>query len=197
MGKVFTNIGLLEDNTQRAYWEPTETFSIDSLKSKFRDYAKPNLFKIKINPPSVISGEWNDEEGILAKAASLPGVDIDNYVLERAGKTINVPSGKIENTPYSITFLNDVDNSLRVMFHRWQQAVIFNWEKSTIGLTKDIMDASVMVTQYDGQHKATYSVKLVNAWPKSISEIQLTQESENQIEEFSVDFVYTELVIYG
>lgn len=169
----------------------TDEFHVDYLKTQFRDIARPNYFKIKIDPPTVLAPEWNNRLTMLAKSAVFPSIEISNYEFERAGFVLHVPTNKMNYGDLTITFYNDVDFEIRTLFNRWQRMALFNWQKDIGSIPAIAMAGKVTVYQFDAGHNPVYAVEVDNAWPKNISEISLDQDSTDQLETFSVQFVFT------
>jgi len=175
----------------------SKSFHIDHLKTKFRDLARPNLFKVKINPPSMLSSEWGTEIEVLLKSAAFPSVDIEEYAFEHAGSIIHVPTNKITYSDLTLTFWNDVDFKIRTLFNRWQRLAVFNWQQDIGCIPMLALEGLVTVYQYDSDHNEVYAVRVDNCWPKTISEIQLSHDNDSQAEDFSVTMHFTNHEVYG
>ena len=174
-------------------------FHINSLKNKFKDVARPNLFKVKIIPPAPLMKDWDaSKSGLLAlaKRTSLPQISIKEWVYERAGQKLHIPTNEVDYGECSITFINDSDFALRTLFNRWQRLTLFNWEKNLGAVPLLALSGEVTIFQYDSQLKPIYAINLTNAWPQTLSNIELNQDSENIAEEFTVDFKFTMQQIY-
>lgn len=174
-----------------------KSFHIDFLKTKFRDLSRPNQFKVKIKPPSILQKEWSQEINVLVKSASFPSIEIDEYAIERAGLVLHIPTNKINYGELSITFWNDVDFRIRTLFNRWQRLTVFNWQQDIGSIPLLAMDGEITVYQFDSNHKEVYAIKVDNCWPKTISEIALSHDNDSQVSEFSVSFPYTNQYIYN
>jgi len=96
----------------------------------------------------------------------------------------------------SITFWNDVDFNIRSLFNRWQRLTIFNSQKDIGSIPLLALSGEVSIFQFDSFHSETYAVKASNCWPKNISEITLNQETDSQVQEFSVTMPFTNLEFY-
>jgi len=173
-----------------------KSFHINHLKTVFRDLARPNKFKVKISPPKEL-GVWPTDIETLVKSASFPSVEIEDYQLERAGKTLHIPTNKVTYGDLSITFWNDVDFNFRSLFGRWQRLALFNWNKDIGSKPSLALSGFVSVIQYDSNSKPVYGVKVDNCWPKTIGEIALAHETVDTAEEFTVTFVFTSQEMYS
>lgn len=176
-----------------------KAFHVNHLKNQFRDVARPNLFKVKIVPPLPLIKDWDaSKSGLLAlaKSANFPQISIKEWTYERAGQKLHIPTNEMDYGDMSITFINDVDFNIRTLFNRWQRLALFNWERNVGAIPLLALSGTVVVYQYDSSLKPVYAIKLINAWPQTISSIELNQESENTPEEFSVEFKFTMHEIY-
>ena len=167
-------------------------FHVDFLKSKFRDLARPNQFKIKINPPRELSLDWDNDLMVLARDTSFPSIEISDYEYSRAGKILHIPTNKINYGELTITFYNDVDFSVRTMLQQWQRHTLMNWKDNIGAVPSMALQGFVTIFQFDANHNCTYAVNVNKAWPKSIGAIQLSQNTTDEPETFDVNFVYTE-----
>lgn len=170
------------------------TFHVNYLKNQFKDLARPNQFKVNINPPSPLKQDWNQQNIdllVLAKSAKIPSMEIKEVIIQRAGQKLFLPSGEVEHGEASITFYNDSDYVLRTIFNRWMRLGLHNWEYNIMSTPNLSLDGEVIVYHYDYKLQPIYAVTLVNAWPKNISEIELSQESGDTPEEFTVTFNYS------
>lgn len=178
----------------------SSSFHVNHLKSLFRDVARPNLFKVHIIPPlSLLKTDWDNKKTellALAKAATMPQVSIKEWVYERAGQKLHIPTNEIDYGELNITFYNDIDCNLRTLFNRWQKLALYNWSTSQGSIPLEAVSGIVRLYQFDGQFNAVYAAEFTNAWPQTISSMELSQESENTAQEFSVDFKFTLQNIY-
>lgn len=168
-------------------------FHIDHLRSQFRDLARPNQFKIKIQTPEVLLGTWDPQILVLAKSTSFPSVEIQSFEFERSGLVLNLPTNKMNYGDLSISFYCDVDYKLRTFFHEWQRRAVYNWQSKVGGVPLLALDGALSVYQFDGNHNMVYGIQVDNVWPKSVSEISLDHESTDQAETFSVQFAFTNM----
>lgn len=175
--------------------DKTSDFHVTALKNKFKDVARPNLFKIKIKPPTSLLNDFTHANNglviALAKKTSFPQIKIGEYVYERAGQKLHIPTNEVDYGELSITFINDSDFTIRSLFNRWQRLVLFNWFENVGTNVIESLSGEITVIQYDNQLNEVYAVTINNAWPQTVSSIELNQESNNSAEEFSVDFKFT------
>jgi hypothetical protein len=90
----------------------------------------------------------------------------------------------------SVTFYNDSDCSVRAYFHAWQTFFVHNYQEGITGLYGITKKGRVIIEQLDSDYNVTYACELEDAWPTTIGEIQLSHETENSRQEFTVNFSY-------
>jgi hypothetical protein len=174
-------------------------FHVNHLKNAFRDIARPNLFKVEIIPPASLKTDWDLTKKsllALAKSASFPQISIGEWVYERAGQKLHIPTNEVDYGELSVTFYNDVDFNIRTLFNRWQNLCNFNWLGNYGSIPNNSVEGKVRIWQFDGGLNAVYMAEFTNAWPNTVSSIDLNQESENSLQEFTVDFKFTMQQLY-
>lgn len=173
----------------------SDTFGISSLKKQFRDLARPNRFKVIISPPSVF-GTTFDYEFVttMVKKVNMPSLTINEYVYERAGKKLHIPT-HVDFSDLSITFFNDVDYRMKNLIYKWQRFAVSNWGDNVVSVPLLSLSGNIEVHQYDGSNNSTSAIIFTNCWPKVMQNTDFGHEMDSQTGEFTVDFVYTEQII--
>lgn len=174
--------------------EVNSAFHVNNLKNVFRDIARPNLFKVEIIPPKSLIADWDASKTALlalAKSATFPQVSIKEWVYERAGQKLHIPTNEVDYGELNITFYNDVDFNIRTLFNKWQSLCVFNYNGNFGAIPNVAIEGRVRVWQFDGAFNQVYMAEFTNAWPQTLSAIDLSQESENSLIDFTVDFKFT------
>lgn len=158
---------------------------VDDFKSKLvGGGARPNLFKATVNFPAFAGGEV-ELTSFLIKAATLPASTIGAINVPFRGRQVII-AGDRTFEPWSITVINDNDFKVRNAFERWMNAI--NQHRNNTGLTNPAdYQADLSVAQLD---KAGNEVKVYNfrgTFPTALSAIDLSYESTDAIEEFTVE----------
>tara|TARA_B100001989_G_scaffold217602_1_gene168799 strand:+ start:1211 stop:1798 length:588 start_codon:yes stop_codon:yes gene_type:complete len=160
---------------------------------------KPNMFLVDIVFPDSISLQTEDKQltDILCKSAALPGSNLGVIEVPFRGRTVKIAGDRTFDT-WSATFFNDKDFKLRSFFEQWANSINTH-EGNTAPLftpssTTGYM-ASLAVHQLEkdasvgGSKLRTY--KLVHCFPTNVSPIDLAYDSNDQIEEFTVEWQYS------
>jgi hypothetical protein len=158
---------------------------VDDFKSKLiGGGARPNLFKATVNFPAFAGGEV-ELTSFLIKAAQLPASTIGTINVPFRGRQVLI-AGDRTFEPWTITVINDIDFKVRNAFERWMNAI--NQHRNNTGLTNPVdYQADLSVAQLD---KAGNEVKVYNfrsTFPTALSAIELSYESTDVIEEFTVE----------
>ena len=191
--------------------------SIEELKNKLISkggLAMSNQFLVELPPMGLTDGRTLN---VLCKDVTLPGKQI--MTLDR---TIGLYQEKVANgfavEDVTMTFYLPNDYSVKKYFDTWRSRILYKEPKGhlSVGYKKDYVEDIVIrqlkkpVARFgknisffnsnfeinvdvDVLGKSIYSVKLIEAFPTSLSSIQLSSE-QDQLVEFTVQFSYTDWV---
>ena len=179
----------------------------ESTISKFKSTligggARPNLFEVTIPGTIPGGGSLGETFSILCKAAQLPASNIASIDVPFRGRTFKV-AGERTFDPWTITIINDENFQIRQVMENWMNFIGQYGDGS--GATTP---ATYMVDAYVKQLKrsaaavsrngdgtgaglvqntaATY--KFYSIFPTAVSAIDLSYDSADTIEEFTVEF---------
>ena len=162
---------------------------VDDFKSKIRGGgARPNLFKATVNFPTYAAGDV-ELTSFMCKGAQLPASVTNVIDVPFRGRQLKV-AGDRTFEPWTVTIINDTDFAVRDSMERWLNGI--NNHKANAGLTNPVdYQADLIVDQLDrdGNEIKTYNFR--GAFPVNISNIELSYETANAIEEFSVTWRYS------
>lgn len=160
--------------------------------------ARPNLFEVELTTlPSGIS--WDaDIFKYLCKAAALPASNIANIDVPFRGRIFKVAGDRTIDT-WTVTIINDEDFKLRRAFEAWTELIAKL--DNNLGATNPnayMSNATVYQLGRGAQVNSTTSAgsdssilaayKFVDIFPTSVSNIDLSYDSGDTIEEFTVEF---------
>ena len=185
------------------------TKNLHNFKTQLRGGgARPNLFEASIPSfPSGISGAgtlWNDaarkDFRFLCKAAQLPASTVAEIPVPFRGRILKV-AGDRTFEPWTVTIINDEDFNLRSAFEGWMNTI--NDLSHATGVTNP---ASYMTNAFvvqlgrgkarnatthpknNKQQQVLRSYKFTGIFPTEVSAIDLSYDSTDTIEEFTVTF---------
>jgi hypothetical protein len=161
---------------------------ITDFKSKLTGGgARPNLFEVELAFPTEV-GVDNDtlqKARFLVKAAALPASTVAPIDVPFRGRILKIAGDRTFET-WTITIINDVDFSIRSAFEKWMNTI--NKMNDGTGLTNPEQyqsDAFVYQLGRDGGILRSY--KFYDVFPTNISTIDLSYETTDTIEEFTVE----------
>lgn len=164
------------------------TIQIDDLKGALvGGGARSNYFKIDGLPG------LSAEEFMLVKAASLPASVIAPITVPFRGRQLQV-AGDRTFEPWTITVINDNSFSIRDYFERWMDEInqhVTNTGTGGSNVGGYMRDANVHQLQRTGDDNVVKSYAFKGIWPTNISAIDVSYDSENTIEEFTVELQVT------
>ena len=159
---------------------------VDDFKAKLKGGgARPTLFKCTIGFPLYANGDV-ELTSFMCKAANLPASNSSFIPIGFRGRQLKI-AGDRTFDPWTITVINDTDFSVRDSMERWMNGI--NAHQANTGLTnpQDYM-ADMQVDQYDKDESIIKRYNMRGAFPTQISEIALSYDTTDTIEEFSVEF---------
>jgi hypothetical protein len=160
--------------------------------------ARPNLFQVEIPaPPTGVNLTANFP--ILCKTAALPASNIASIDIPFRGRIFKVAGDRTFDT-WTITVINDQDFLIRNAFETWMQSIGQYGDGSGFTDPSDYMvDAFVkqfkrgssttgtgVATGSGLEVAATY--QFYSIFPTNISAIDLSYDTSDTIEEFTVEF---------
>ena len=161
---------------------------IDDLKSKLSGGgARPNLFKTTINFPGYAGGD-SELTSFLCKAAQLPGSVVGQIDVPFRGRQLKIAGDRtFEN--WTITVINDDEFKIRNAFEKWMNGI--NEHRAGTGFSNPTdYQSDLIIDQLNRQDDVTKSMIVRGAFPVNISAIDLSYDTTDAIEEYTVEFAF-------
>ena len=185
--------------------------NISQFKSKLiGGGARPNLFEVELTtlPPSVTSN-WDAEVfSFMCKGANLPAQTIANIDVPFRGRIFKV-AGDRTIEPWTITVINDEDFRFRNAFENWTQQIA-NLDDNLGTTDPNAYMTNAKVYQLGrGSEKSSQSAgsgdgnvvlkeyEFIDIFPTSVSAIDLSYDTGDTIEDFTVEFQVQSLRLTG
>jgi hypothetical protein len=178
--------------------------------------ARPNLFEVELTFPSfatdtTTAGDTDQTRTVselsrfMIKTANLPASNVGVIEVPFRGRTLKIAGDRTFDV-WTITVINDVDFSIRTAFEKWMNAI--NKHDDNSGLINPAQYQKDAVVKQFGRSSvasANSSVtsptatgpgdaipvlkayKFYGIFPTSVSAIDLSYDSTDSIEEFTVD----------
>tara|TARA_B100001964_G_scaffold200384_1_gene227321 strand:+ start:1659 stop:2234 length:576 start_codon:yes stop_codon:yes gene_type:complete len=159
--------------------------------------ARPNLFEIEMTEGNASIGLPAENTKMLCKAASLPASNIAPIEIPFRGRTFKVAGDRTFDT-WTITIINDTNFEIRTAMENWMQKIGQYADASGDTNPADYqIDATVKQLSrlasaagaVDGTGlESVYEYTFYGIFPTNISAIDLSYDTGDSIEEFTVEF---------
>ena len=169
--------------------------------------ARPNLFEVELATfPGGI--DWNAANfRFMCKAAALPAQNIAQIDIPFRGRTFKVAGDRTIDT-WTVTVINDESFELRNSFEQWTELIakldtnlgatdpnaymvnakVFQLGRGSVKSSKNSDgDANAVLKEYE----------FIDIFPTTVSEIALSYDTGDTIEEFDVEFQVQSLRLTG
>ena len=171
--------------------------------------ARPNLFEVELTtlPPNVVA-DWDaDIFQFMCKAAALPAQNIANIDIPFRGRIFKVAGDRTIDT-WTITIINDEDFRFRNAFENWTQHIAnLDDNMGTTDPSAYMVNAKVYQlgrgseksSQNNGgsENVVLKEYEFINIFPTNVSAIDLSYDTGDTIEEFTVEFQVQSLRLTG
>ena len=159
--------------------------------------ARPNIFEVSFGGTPGSAGTLDPNFIMLCKAANLPASNIASIDVPFRGRTFKVAGDRTYDT-WSITVINDTNFLIRTFMEDWMQHI--GQYKDTSGASNPVdYMANATVTQLSRSATTITATsgsgvadakqyKFEDIFPTNISAIDLSFDSSDAIEEFTVEF---------
>lgn len=160
---------------------------VSTIKGK-SGLARTNRFTVEFGLPSLMQKDKHDLRSLflLCESVSLPSMNIATQGSRTFGEQREIPYDRNFES-LNMTFYVDKNMEVKDFFNSWMHAII-NPVSRTISYY-DNYTTSLLVTVYDLKDKAVYDVGIYEAYPKSVGQIQLDNNSKD-IMKLNVTFNY-------
>ena len=163
--------------------------TITDFKSKMAGGgARPNLFEVELvfPDPIAIENDVKEKSRFLVKAAQLPASNITPIEVNFRGRILKIAGDRTFDT-WTVTVINDVDFSIRSAFEKWMD-FINSMEDATGAQDPALYQPDAYVHQLDRDGSTLRTYKFHDVFPTNISAIDLSYETVDSVEEFTVEF---------
>mgnify|MGYP005719466607 CR=1 FL=1 len=177
-----------------------ENRTISDFKSRLvGGGARPNLFEVRMTDLPDFVDDWPSETfQFMCKAAALPASNIATIDVPFRGRIFKVAGDRTIDT-WTITVINDEDFRIRNAMEAWMDGIAKL--SNNLGATNPsayMRNATVFQlgrgatprsVNSDGERNAVLAeYEFIDIFPTNISQIDLSYDSSDTIEEFTVEF---------
>ena len=183
--------------------------NISDFKSKLiGGGARPNLFEVELTTlPDGVTGWDADSFQFLCKAAALPAQTIASIDVPFRGRIFKVAGDRTIDT-WTVTVINDEDFVLRNAFENWTQQIAdlttnlgatdpssYMTNAKVFQLGRGSTKAST--TSGGNENVVLKEYEFIDIFPTSVSAIDLSYDTGDTIEEYTVEFQVQSLNLAG
>jgi hypothetical protein len=164
--------------------------------------ARPNLFECELSFPAGLGIVTDDDYRFMIKAASLPASNINVIDIPFRGRNLKI-AGDRTFDPWSITVINDTNFKIRDAFEQWMNFMNRHDDNAGVitpaayqtemkvhqlgrGVIAPSSSAGALPSTSDSI-PVLKSYRFYGCFPTAVSAIELSYDSADSIEEFSVD----------
>jgi hypothetical protein len=157
-----------------------------------KGYAKSNRYRVDINLPRVINeqiikGYSLEQINMLCESVTMPSRALSTNEYTNGTQTKKIPYTYIDE---------DVVMEFNLSGDYYPKLVMDNWIESIlqpdgfVAQYKNNFVADIQIYGQDINDNNVYKINLINAYPISVGDIQLSNANENTIGKFQVSFAY-------
>ena len=177
--------------------------TISDFKSQLRGGgARPNLFNVQLTaPPPNVDSLWDaDKFQFICKAASLTAQNVASIDIPFRGRIFKVAGDRTIDV-WTVTIINDEDFIFRRAFEEWSEQIVrlsnnmgttrpseYMVSASVQQLGRGATPSSVNNGTPDDNATILNTYEFVDIWPTTVAPIDLSYDSGDTIEEYTVDF---------
>lgn len=182
------------------------TRTIDDFKSRLvGGGSRSNLFECILTFPPALGISPDEDFRMMVKAAQIPGSTVGTIPIPFRGRTLKVAGDKTFD-PWMITVINDTNFKIRNAFEKWSNLINRHQDAAGV-ITPNAYQFDMIVLQL-GRGVVANNISsatppttgstipvlktylMSGAWPSDISPMDVSYDSTDQVQEFSVTFQY-------
>lgn len=169
-------------------------FNVNEFRQQMvGDGARPNLFEVRMNPPSFAGGSGADRKlTFMCNAAQLPGSTIGQVTSYYFGREAKF-AGNRTYPDWTISVINDEDFVVRNSMEKWVNGLndaVLNLRNASAKVVDGGYGVDATVIQYAKTGEVLKTYDFVGMFPVDISPIEVAWAANDQIEEFQVTFAF-------
>ena len=185
----------------------TKDRTLDAFKGRMvGGGARPNLFECEMYfpddavPATTSKDALSDKVRFLVKAAQLPASTLTQIDVPFRGRQLKI-AGTRTYANWTITVINDIDFDIRTAFERWSNLI--NKHEDNAGIVNPADYQQPMIVRQLGRSSVNGTVptsdvnipvlkmyQFIGAYPVEVSGIDLSYDTQDSIEEFTVSMAY-------
>ena len=157
-----------------------------------KGYAKSNRYRVDVNLPRVISkevieGYSLEQINMLCESVTMPSRALSTNEYTNGTQTKKIPYTYIDEDVV-MEFNLSGDYYPKLVMDSWIESIL--QPDGFVAQYKNNFVADIQIYGQDINDNSVYKINLINAYPISVGDIQLSNANENTIGKFQVSFAY-------
>ena len=173
-----------------------EFFNINTFRQKLNGGSKANLFRIEIEPDTIIDNVDLSNLSILCKSGAIPAFTLGIIEVPFRGRRIKIP-GDRTYADWTATFVNDDNQQTRKAFDNWMNTIVDVNGENALRTGTGTYRCKIVVNQLRPDGNTSRIYELYDAFPTDVSAIDLSYDTTDAVQEFTVTFQYHFLDVGG
>ena len=173
-----------------------EFFNINTFRQKLNGGSKANLFRIEIEPDTIIDNVDLSNLSILCKSGAIPAFTLGIIEVPFRGRRIKIP-GDRTYADWTATFVNDDNQQTRKAFDNWMNTIVDVNGENALRTGTGTYRCKIVVNQLRPDGNTSRIYELYDAFPTDVSAIDLSYDTTDAVQEFTVTFQYHYLDVGG
>lgn len=169
-------------------------FKVENFLAQIREgsLARTNRFEVIISAPTIFENVYltfNNKVSLLCEVSNFPPINLSVKPFKIFGPSYQRPiTSEYGGDGISMTFHVDRDMLTKLFFDEWIQSVV-NKDNFTVNYQREYV-TNIDIRQLDEQENVTYEIQLIDAFPRSMTLMDLNHSSTNQTHRLNVIFAY-------
>jgi len=169
--------------------------TIEDLKTALGQLARPSKYKLFFTLPVVVQKDFNESNiDLFCLTTEFPGKTIGQIELWNQGRKLIIPGDTTFANTWNVTFYNNEEHSIRVMFASWMKACDNFQENIHTGVPSNVM-TNMRVAQLDSAGAETAIYTFHNVFPQDMAAVSIGDDQQDAVEQFDVTFSFTDWVV--
>lgn len=165
-----------------------EYTTIDQFRKALGAGHRSNQFMVSVALPSAyIKGDAQKTMQFICYSSSIPEQALGNIEVNYRGLVANYAGDPAAPEPWTVQCYNPTSFNLRKSLIAWKRA--YQEEGTTHGLDEIVL-ATADIYLLGKNSNYLYQTTLYNLWPRTIGQIELNWETQNQLSTFECQFSY-------
>jgi hypothetical protein len=166
-----------------------EFFSIDTFRGKLNGGSKANLFRMVIDLEESITGVDLTNFSVLCKSGAIPAFTLGVIEVPFRGRRIKIPGDRTYGD-WTATFVNDDSQNIRKSFDNWLNSIVNVDGEQALRNGTETYRSTITINQLRPDGTIARIYQLYDAFPTDVSAIDLSYDTTDAIQEFTVTFQY-------